>query len=98
MDDGQVTLDGEVRDFPARRTILARTYRGPLADWRSLVPFVIRLRDYPDGELPRPQEYPLKLAKELPDAPHGWMDSLLKNGRALLMLDGVDEVQRALRG
>ena len=67
-------------------------------EWRSLVPFIIRLRDYPDGELPRPQDYPLKLAKELPDAPPGWMDRLLKNGRALLMFDGVDEVPRARRG
>jgi len=67
-------------------------------EWRSLVPFIIRLRDYPDGELPRPQDYPLKLAKELPDAPPGRMDRLLKNGRALLMFDGVDEVPRARRG
>ncbi|HVP14843.1 MAG TPA: Tol-Pal system beta propeller repeat protein TolB [Terriglobales bacterium] len=34
---GQVTLDGEVRDFPARRQILARSYRGPASDWRALV-------------------------------------------------------------
>jgi TolB protein len=37
VEGGQVTLDGEVRDVPARRLILARTYRGPLAEWRSLV-------------------------------------------------------------
>jgi TolB protein len=34
---GQVTLEGEVRDFPARRPILSRVYRGPVSDWRSLV-------------------------------------------------------------
>jgi TolB protein len=34
---GQVTLEGEVRDFPARRPILSKVYRGPAADWRSLV-------------------------------------------------------------
>jgi TolB protein len=34
---GQVTLEGEVRDFPARRPILSKVYRGPVADWRSLV-------------------------------------------------------------
>jgi TolB protein len=37
VDGGQVTLEGEVRDVPARRPILVRAYRGPLADWRSLV-------------------------------------------------------------
>ena len=34
---GQVTLEGEVRDFPARRPILSKVYRGPAAEWRSLV-------------------------------------------------------------
>jgi len=34
---GQVTLEGEVRDFPARRPILSKVYRGPVADWRALV-------------------------------------------------------------
>ena len=33
----QVKLAGELRDVPARRPILVREYRGPLADWRSLV-------------------------------------------------------------
>jgi TolB protein len=37
VDGGTVTLEGEVRDVPARRPILVRTYRGPPADWRSLV-------------------------------------------------------------
>lgn len=34
---GQLVLEGEVRDFPARRPILSRVYRGPVATWRSLV-------------------------------------------------------------
>lgn len=33
----QVRLAGEVRDFPARRPILLKEYRGPLREWRSLV-------------------------------------------------------------
>jgi TolB protein len=33
----QLRLTGEVRDVPARRPILVREYRGPLADWRALV-------------------------------------------------------------
>jgi len=69
----------------------------PRSNWRSLVPFIIRMRDYPDGVLPRPQEYPLKLAKELPDPPPGWMDSVLMAGRGLLMFDGADELPPAKR-
>lgn len=33
----QVLLTGEVRDFPARRAVLVKEYRGPLDQWRSLV-------------------------------------------------------------
>lgn len=66
-------------------------------DWRSKVPFVIRLRDYANGQLPRPREFPLLLAKELPDPPAEWVDNLLRNGRGLIMLDGVDEVPSAVR-
>jgi TolB protein len=33
----QVHLTGQVLDFPARRPILVREYRGPVQSWRSLV-------------------------------------------------------------
>ena len=70
---------------------------GGKEDWRGRVPFLIRLRDYPNAHLPRPQEFPLLLAKELPDAPSGWITKLLFNGRALVLFDGVDEVPEAKR-
>ncbi|HWO17301.1 MAG TPA: leucine-rich repeat domain-containing protein [Kofleriaceae bacterium] len=66
-------------------------------DWRQLVPFLIRLRDYPNAQLPRPHDFPLLLAKELPDAPAGWMPNLLDEGRALVLFDGVDELPEAKR-
>ena len=37
VNGSQVRLTGEVRDFPARRAILVREYRGPLRDWRAVV-------------------------------------------------------------
>ena len=37
VDGGQVTLAGDVRDFPARRPLLAKVYSGPASDWRALV-------------------------------------------------------------
>lgn len=33
----QVRLNGEVKDLPLRRPILAKEYKGPLKDWRRLV-------------------------------------------------------------
>ncbi|BAY99249.1 Rab family protein [Tolypothrix tenuis PCC 7101] len=66
-------------------------------DWRDKIPFIIRLRDYTKGQLPRPGEFPLLLAKELPDPPANWIDDILNNGRALVMFDGVDEVPQQAR-
>ncbi len=36
IEGGQAVLEGQVSDFPARRPILQRVYRGPAADWRTL--------------------------------------------------------------
>jgi TolB protein len=33
----KVRLDGELRDFPARRPILVHSYDGPVAEWRRLL-------------------------------------------------------------
>ncbi len=33
----QIKLSGEVLDFPARRSILSREYRGHISEWRALV-------------------------------------------------------------
>lgn len=37
VNGNQVKFTGEVRDFPARRPILVKEYRGLLRDWRSIV-------------------------------------------------------------
>ncbi|MEL7358801.1 MAG: leucine-rich repeat domain-containing protein, partial [Cyanobacteria bacterium J06560_6] len=67
------------------------------SNWRQKIPFIIRLRDYPDGQLPRPRDFPLLLAKELPDPPDNWTEGLLQKGLALVMFDGVDEVPPTVR-
>lgn len=61
-------------------------------NWRTRVPFLIRLRDCTDGLLPRPKDWPVFIAKELPDPPADWIDGVLTSGRGLVLLDGVDEV------
>ena len=37
VNGGSVTLEAEIRDFPARRPILSKVYRGSSGDWRSVV-------------------------------------------------------------
>jgi Leucine Rich repeats (2 copies)/NACHT domain len=69
----------------------------PASNWRQKIPFIIRLRNCNDGQLPRPSQLPLLLAKELPDPPINWIDDILRGGRGLIMFDGVDEVPPQVR-
>ncbi len=76
----------------------ARQSFGPqLADWNRCVPFVLRLRSFhtPDG-LPLPEDF-LPASGVPLRAPDGWVEELLANGRALVLVDGVDEVPVRLR-
>ncbi|MGA4851426.1 NACHT domain-containing protein [Streptomyces sp. G5(2025)] len=76
----------------------ARQSFGPeLADWNLCVPFVLRLRSFrlPEG-LPLPEEF-LAAAGVPLRAPEGWVQGLLDSGRALVLVDGVDEVPVKLR-
>ncbi|WP_300932707.1 NACHT domain-containing protein [Prosthecobacter sp.] len=65
--------------------------------WRWKIPILIRLRDCPDGKLPPTPDLPKFLGKHLPSAPQDWMTNIFENGRALVLLDGVDEVNRDKR-
>ena len=65
--------------------------------WRKKVPFLIRLRDCPNGKLPAANDLPTFLAKHLPSAPKNWMTNLLDSGQALVLFDGVDEIHRDQR-
>ena len=76
----------------------ARQSFGPeLADLNRCVPFVLRLRSFstPEG-LPMPEDF-LKASGVPMRAPQGWVEELLGSGRALVLVDGVDEVPPRLR-
>ncbi|MFJ8214621.1 NACHT domain-containing protein [Streptomyces sp. NPDC096033] len=73
----------------------ARQAEGP---WSLCVPFVLRLRSFTTAEaLPLPEEF-LKAAGVPMSAPPGWVEELMLSGRALVLVDGVDEVPQRLRG
>ncbi|MFD7290419.1 NACHT domain-containing protein [Streptomyces sp. NPDC059863] len=84
-----LALNAARRGFPAE-----------LADWNACVPFVLRLRAFTTAdELPLPEDF--LRASGVPlhgSAPAGWAERLLTDGRALVLVDGVDEVPTRLRG
>ncbi|GAA0279252.1 NACHT domain-containing protein [Streptomyces polychromogenes] len=66
--------------------------------WALSVPFVLRLRSFTTAEaLPLPEEF-LRAAGVPLSAPPGWVEELMLSGRALVLVDGVDEVPQRLRG
>ena len=65
--------------------------------WRLRIPFLIRLRDFTDGSLPPPDKFPELIAKEIGSPPANWVLTVLQAGRAIVLLDGVDEIPGAKR-
>ncbi|MGW5927408.1 NACHT domain-containing protein [Streptomyces anulatus] len=76
-----------------------RTFGAELADWNRCVPFVLRLRAFTARDaLPAPADFLRAAGVPLHgSAPDGWADRMMLNGRALVLVDGVDEVPDRLR-
>ena len=73
-------------------------FSGPLEGWAGTVPFFIPLRQYAGGALPAPEEFPLAVGRNLThEMPPGWVHGLLRAGRALVLVDGVDELPERQR-
>jgi len=79
-------------------TAAARQFVPPLAAWNASVPFFIRLRALQAPGLPPPEEFPALIAKSVAGTmPKGWAHTQLRLGRAVVLIDGVDEVPQAQR-
>ncbi|MFB8139709.1 NACHT domain-containing protein [Streptomyces parvus] len=72
----------------------ARTLGDALAPLNGLVPFVVPLRTLRARGMTFPGPAELSTAADLPidAAPEGWAGRVLETGRALLLVDGLDEV------
>ncbi|MEV6953570.1 NACHT domain-containing protein [Streptomyces sp. NPDC051183] len=65
--------------------------------WSTCVPFVLRLRSFTSSDsLPLPEDF-LRACGVPLSAPPGWVEELMVSGRALVLVDGVDEVPLRLR-
>lgn len=75
-----------------------RALTGALTEWNDTVPFVVLLRMFAEGDLPRPEQFVGLSTPVVADlAPEAWTHRMLKAGRGLLLVDGVDEVPAGRR-
>ena len=73
-------------------------FEGALTQLNGYIPFFVRLREYVGKALPTPEEFIMGVAPMLsPETPQGWVRSQLGSGRALVLVDGVDELPAAER-
>ncbi|MFD1046550.1 NACHT domain-containing protein, partial [Kibdelosporangium lantanae] len=69
-----------------------RRFDAELASWNDLVPFFIPLRRYTDTDFPSPQGFLDQVGRHIAqEMPTGWVHSLLRDGRAVVLADGLDE-------
>ncbi|WDZ84926.1 NACHT domain-containing protein [Micromonospora cathayae] len=69
-----------------------------LQDWNGRIPFLVKLRAYADRPLPPvgPQLGD-DMTQFATEAPPGWVERIFAEGRALLLVDGVDELVSSQR-
>jgi hypothetical protein len=77
-------------------------FTGELAGWNGLTPVFVKLREYSGRALPLPEAMLDTVAGHIAGVmPKAWMERQLAAGRALLLIDGVDELldgeRRAVR-
>ncbi|WBB64025.1 NACHT domain-containing protein [Streptomyces sp. WMMC500] len=64
-----------------------------LAAWNGLTPFFVKLRDYSGRKPPNPEAMLDGVAGPITGVmPKGWVERQLDAGKALLLIDGVDEL------
>ncbi|MDI2031685.1 NACHT domain-containing protein [Saccharopolyspora sp. TS4A08] len=74
-------------------TAARSAFTDELSSLNGCTPFLIKLRSYSGGRLPRPEEFLDDVAGTIVGVmPPGWVHQRLRSGQAVLLVDGVDEV------
>jgi hypothetical protein len=75
-----------------------RKFEGDLSHLNDLFPFFVRLRNYHDQAFPVGKRLITDLFPDLEDdIPPAWVAGMLREGRALLLCDGIDELPERRR-
>lgn len=73
-------------------------FAGDLAPLNGYVPFLVKLRSHAGQRLPSPPEFLDDISPELGRiAPDHWAHRQFQSGRALLLVDGIDEIVESQR-
>ncbi len=61
--------------------------------WEDVEPFLVRLRRFSHSPLPAPERFLDEVGRHIADEmPPGWVHRHLRDGRAVVLVDGLDEV------
>lgn len=64
-----------------------------MASWNGYIPFLLPLRRFASTEMPAPEKFVEVSHRNLAGAmPSGWVHKVMADGRALVLIDGLDEL------
>jgi hypothetical protein len=64
-----------------------------LKNWNGVIPFFIPLRRFAADRLPVPSQFLAEVGRHIADEmPEGWVQQQLRAGRAVVLVDGIDEL------
>ncbi|SHG21883.1 NACHT domain-containing protein [Streptoalloteichus hindustanus] len=73
-------------------------FTGHLREWNGCVPFMVKLREFATRALPRGDDVLNQPSSpQLGPIPEGWAHRQFDSGRALLLVDGIDELSARRR-
>jgi hypothetical protein len=76
----------------------SQSFEKNLSSLNNTIPFFIRLRQFPTGNFPSPENFVTVTAPAIAALmPNGWAHENLYSGKAIVLIDGVDEVPVAYR-
>lgn len=74
------------------------SFENPLQDWNHGIPFFIRLREFSESTLPKIADFPSLAAPAISgEMPPNWIIDKFRNGEAIVLVDGIDELSESKR-